>query len=214
VKNETPAIPDIVVGRLPLYLRTLVQLRQAGNTLTSSQELGRMLGISPAQIRKDLSHFGGFGKQGTGYDVAFLIDQLSNLLRVDREWHVALVGAGDLGTAIIHYRGFATRGYQISLVFDNDPTKIGASIGGLVVHSTNGMQAMLRERHIHLAMLAVPAEAAQGVADRLIEGGCRAILCYAPTSLKLPAGIQVQYIDPVIHMQHMTFYLEPSDQTR
>src|SRR5713101_519013 len=114
-------IPDIVISRLPIYLRALTRMQNDGQDITSSHELGERLGISSAQIRKDLSHFGEFGKQGTGYQIDFLIEQLRRILKVDREWEVALVGVGDLGRALAHYNGFRNRGFHISLVFDNDP---------------------------------------------------------------------------------------------
>jgi redox-sensing transcriptional repressor len=200
-------IPDIVIGRLPIYLRALTQLAFEGQEVTSSHELGRRLGISSAQIRKDLSHFGGFGKQGTGYQIAYLVDQLRQVLKVDQEWEVAVVGAGDLGTALLHYKGFSDRGFRIGCVFDNAPHKIGKKIGDYVIHPIDEMQKIIQERGIKLAMIAVPAEKAQEVADKLIEVGVRAILNYAPMTLNVPADVHVQYIDPVVNMQRMTFYL-------
>jgi redox-sensing transcriptional repressor len=200
-------IPDIVIGRLPVYLRALTRLQQEGREVTSSHELGQRLGISSAQIRKDLSHFGGFGKQGTGYQIAYLIDQLKQVLKVDQEWDVALVGAGDLGRAVAHYRGFSERGFRIVAVFDNAPNKIGLDIGDYVVQPLDTIEKFIAERGIKMAMIAVPAEAAQQVADRLIAAGVRAILNYAPINLTVPEDVHVQYIDPVVHMQRMTYYL-------
>jgi redox-sensing transcriptional repressor len=200
-------IPDIVIGRLPVYLRALTRLMQEGQEVTSSHELGRRLGISSAQIRKDLSHFGGFGKQGTGYQIAYLIEQLRQVLSVNREWEVALVGAGDLGSALAHYRGFADRGFRIACVFDNSPQKVGTKIGEYTVLHTDEIPRVIRERGIQIAMIAVPAEKAQEVADTLIEAGIRAILNYAPMNLNVPASVRVQYIDPVVQLQRMTYYL-------
>ena len=200
-------IPDIVIGRLPIYLRALTRLAVEGQEVTSSHELGRRLGISSAQIRKDLSHFGGFGKQGTGYQIAYLVDQLRQVLKVDQEWEVAVIGAGDLGTALLHYKGFADRGFRIACVFDNSPQKIGKKIGDHVVQPIDDMKNIIQERGIKIAMIAVPAERAQEVANNLIEMGVRAILNYAPMTLNVPADVKVQYIDPVIQMQRMTFYL-------
>jgi len=200
-------IPDIVIGRLPLYLRALIRLATEGQEVTSSHELGRRLGISSAQIRKDLSHFGGFGKQGTGYQIAYLVEQLRQVLKVDQEWEVAVIGAGDLGTALLHYKGFADRGFRIACVFDNSPQKIGKKIGDYMVHPIDEMQKIIRERGIKIAMIAVPAERAQDVANNLIEVGVRAILNYAPMTLNVPSDVKVQYIDPVVQMQRMTFYL-------
>lgn len=200
-------IPDIVIGRLPVYLRALTRLAQEGHEITSSHELGQRLGISSAQIRKDLSHFGGFGKQGTGYQIAFLIEQLRTVLRVDQEWEVALVGAGDLGSALAHYRGFGDRGFHIACVFDSSPNKIGKQIGNFTVQPMSDLHRTISERGIKIAMIAVPAEHAQEVADQLIAAGVRAILNYAPMNLNVPPEVRVQYIDPVVQMQRMTYYL-------
>jgi len=201
------SVPDIVVGRLPLYLRALTQMAASGKEITSSQELGERLGISSAQIRKDLSQFGEFGKQGTGYNIAYLTDQLRRILKVDRIWEVALVGLGDLGRAIAHYAGFVDRGYRVVAVFEIDPAKIGTQIGPLTIEDTSRIVEVVRARGITVAMLAVPRDAAQEVTDRLVEAGVHAILCYAPTSVQVPKGVHVQYIDPVLHMQRMTYYL-------
>jgi redox-sensing transcriptional repressor len=201
------AVPDIVVGRLPLYLRALTQMAANGKEITSSQELGERLGISSAQIRKDLSQFGEFGKQGTGYNIAFLIDQLRRILKVDQVWDVALIGVGDLGRAIAHYAGFVDRGYRVVAIFDNDAKKIGTQIGSFTVLDVADLVAQIRQRQIGVAMLAVPARDAQPVTDQLVEAGIRAILCYAPTSILVPRTVHVQYIDPVLHLQRMTYYL-------
>lgn len=201
-------IPDIVIGRLPLYLRALRRLQQEEKSVTSSHELGRRLDISSAQIRKDLSHFGGFGKQGTGYQIEYLIDQLQEVLQVNQEWMVAVVGAGNLGIAISHYRGFQDRGFRIAHVFDVSPQKIGQRVGEFVVQPVSAMRKIIRSERIKIAMLAVPAEEAQAVADQLVEAGVQAILNYAPININVPADVQIQYIDPVTHLQHMTFYLD------
>ena len=201
------SVPDIVVGRLPLYLRALSQMAANGKEITSSQELGERLGISSAQIRKDLSQFGEFGKQGTGYNIGYLTDQLRRILKVDRLWEVVLVGAGDLGRAIAHYAGFVDRGYRVVAVFDNDPGKIGTTVGPFTIEDIALMQQHIRTRGVAVAMLAVPQASAQAVTEILVESGIRAILCYAPTSIQVPKDVHVQYIDPVLHMQRMTYYL-------
>ena len=200
-------IPDIVIGRLPLYLRALCFMMEQGKKITSSQELGRRLGISSAQIRKDLSHFGEFGKQGAGYNVGYLRKQLERILKVDREWEVALVGAGHLGRALVHYGGFEGKGFRIGLVFDNNPQKIGQRLGELEIQDSADMARIIRERGIKIAIIAVPASAAQEVADTLVAAGVKAILNYAPVTLTVPPGVKVQHIDPVIHLQRMTYYL-------
>jgi redox-sensing transcriptional repressor len=200
-------VPDIVIGRLPIYLRALNLLAEGGHEFTSSQELGRQLGIGSAQIRKDLSHFGEFGKQGTGYEINYLREQISRILHMDRDWSVVLVGFGDLGQAIAHYGGFATKGFHIEAIFDNDPTKIGQKVNGKTVQDIKDLAEVIRERQIKMAIVAVPASVAQAVSDKLVEVGIRAILNYAPITLTVPDYVQVQYIDPVVHLQRMTYYL-------
>ncbi len=200
--------PDIVVGRLPIYLRALTLMAQEGREITSSQELSEKLGISSAQIRKDLSHFGEFGKQGTGYEISYLRDQLKRILHVENTWPVALVGYGDLGHALANYAGFVPKGFEIVAVFDNDPEKIGQKVAGKVVRNLNELPAVVRERHIRVAIIAVPSAGAQHVADMLVESGVKAILNYAPINISVPAEVRVQYIDPAAHLQHMTYYLE------
>ena len=200
-------IPDIVVGRLPRYLRALEYMQHNGIKTTSSQELGEAIGISAAQIRKDLSQFGGFGKQGTGYSVQFLMNQLQAILHVNRSWDLALVGVGDLGTALARYQGFINRGFRIVLAFDNDPEKIGKSIGDLTIYSIDQMKNEISRTGVQIAMITVPASAAQAVGEMLVQNGIRAILNYAPVQLNLPKEIQVEYIDPLTKLQHMTYYL-------
>ncbi|HEY65713.1 MAG TPA: redox-sensing transcriptional repressor Rex [Caldilineae bacterium] len=200
-------VSDIIIGRLPIYLRELTYLAEEGREITSSQELGDRLGISSAQIRKDLSHFGEFGKQGTGYHIGFLSEKLREILKVDRVWDVVLVGAGYLGHALANYGGFIGKGFNIVAVFDNDPAKIGQPLGRLIVQDSKDLPKAIKEHGWKIAILAVPASAAQEVTDVLVESGIRAILNYAPVILNVPPGVRVQYIDPVIDLQHMTYYL-------
>jgi redox-sensing transcriptional repressor len=201
-------VPDIVIGRLPIYLRALNMLSESGQEFTSSQELGQKLGIGSAQIRKDLSHFGEFGKQGTGYEINYLRDQISKILHVDHDWSVVLVGFGDLGQAIANYGGFAAKGFHIEAIFDNDPDKIGRTISSKTVNDISLLRQVVRELKIKVGIVAVPASAAQAVTNQLVESGVRSILNYAPITLSVPPGVQVQYIDPVVHLQRMTYYLE------
>ncbi|MEX2162191.1 MAG: redox-sensing transcriptional repressor Rex [Anaerolineales bacterium] len=201
-------IPDIVIGRLPVYLRALLQMSQEGRQVTSSQELGERLGISAAQIRKDLSQFGEFGKQGTGYNIEFLAKQVREILKVNRVWDVAIVGAGDIGRALAGYNGFSERGFRIVMMFDNKAELIGMKAGDFVVKDSKGLKDEIQAAGIKMAMIAVPAAQAQAVADQLVEAGVRAILSYAPVNLTVPSGVHVQNIDPSIHLQRMTYYLE------
>lgn len=205
--NALEEIPDIVISRLPIYLRTLRLLNAQGAEVTSSQELGQLLGLSSAQIRKDLSHFGEFGKQGTGYNVAYLCNQLEKILKVDCVWPVILIGAGYLGHALASYNGFEHRGFRIVGVFDSDENKIGTTIGATIIQSIDAITETVQRYHCQIAIIAVPATAAQQVADLLIATGIKSILCYAPITLTVPAHVRVEYIDPVIYFQHMTFYL-------
>lgn len=201
-------VPDIIIGRLPIYLRALQRMEAAGRKITSSQELGETLGISAAQIRKDLSQFGEFGKQGTGYHIEHLIEQLTRILHIDHEWDLAVVGAGDIGSAVARYRGFINRGFRVAMVFDSDPQKIGKKVGEFTVMDSKTMVEKIKQSGIKIAMIAVPADHAQEVADELVQAGIKAILNYAPINLNVPPDVHVQYIDPSIHLQRMTYYLE------
>jgi len=201
-------IPDIIIGRLPVYLRALQQLSEKGILTTSSQELGEIIGISAAQIRKDISQFGEFGKQGTGYSIPFLIERLRDILKVDRVWEVVIVGMGDIGHALARYNGFANRGFHISMVFDNDPQKVGQKVGEYEVFDTATLIEKVKQNKIKVAMLTVPASSAQEIADLLVKAGIKAILNYAPISLNVPPGVRVQHTDPVTHLQRMTYYLD------
>lgn len=205
---EEKLIPDIVVGRLPLYLRALQHMTNEGRQVTSSQELGERLGISAAQIRKDLSQFGEFGKQGTGYQIDYLQEQIRQILKVDRVWSVAVVGAGDIGSAVAAYQGFANRGFQVSMLFDNSPEKIGKKIGKFTIQDVATLEETIRNEGIQVAMITVPADQAQNVADLLVKAGVKAILNYAPLTLNVPADVRVQNTDPATHLQRMTYYLD------
>lgn len=201
-------IPDIVIGRLPVYLRALTRMLSQGRQVTSSQELGERLGISAAQIRKDLSQFGEFGKQGTGYDIKFLTKKIQEILKVDRIWDVAVIGAGDVGHALANYGGFHQRGFRITRIYDNDPSKIGTNFNDIRVIDIKDMKADIKKTGIKIVMLAVPAEVAQDLVEELVDAGVQAILNYAPVNLNVPQNVRVQYIDPAVHLQNMTFYLD------
>ena len=201
-------IPEVVVERLPIYARALQQLASQGREVVSSQDLGDQLGVTPAQIRKDLSYFGRFGKQGRGYNVRRLVDELRQILGLDREWTMALVGVGHLGKGILHYGGFAPQGFHITAAFDNDPNTIGQEIAGLAVEDVSELDAALTRLPVDIGIVAVPAEQAQGIIDLLVASGVRAILNYAPIAAHVPAGVHVRHIDPVLSLQSMTFYVK------
>jgi len=200
-------IPDIIITRLPVYLRALQRMADHGIKTTSSQELGEHVGISAAQIRKDISQFGEFGKQGTGYSIPYLLDKLREILKVDRLWDVIIVGAGDMGHALARYQGFTDRGFNVLMIFDNDQTKIGQKIGDLIVEDTTNLVEKVQSSGVKIAMLTIPDTAAQETTDKLVQAGVKAILNYAPISLNVPASVKVQYIDPATHLQQMTYYL-------
>ena len=201
-------IPDIIIGRLPIYLRALQRMSEKGMKTTSSQELGEHVGISAAQIRKDISQFGEFGKQGTGYSIPFLMDKLKEILKVNRMWDVVIVGMGDIGHALARYPGFANRGFRVAMIFDVDSAKVGQRVDGFTVEDAGKLVECVRNARIKIAMVTVPAAAAQDVTDKLVQAGVKAILNYAPTSVNVPGNVHVQYIDPATHLQRMTYYLD------
>ena len=201
-------IPDIIIGRLPVYLRALQRMAENGIKTTSSQELGEHVGISAAQIRKDISQFGEFGKQGTGYSISFLTDKLREILNVNRMWDVVIVGAGDMGHALARYQGFTNRGFRVAMIFDIDPTKVGQKVSEFTIEDAAKLVDRIRSTKIKMAMMTVPASTAQAVADKLVQAGVKAILNYAPISINVPDNVHVQYIDPSTHLQRMTYYLD------
>ena len=201
-------IPDVVIDRLPIYARALSSLDRLGRDVVSSQELGAQLGVTPAQIRKDLSYFGRFGKQGRGYNVKRLLEELHQILGLDRSWRMVVVGVGQLGHAVLSYGGFSPQGFNIIEAFDADPAIVGKQIGDLVVKPVDDMRATLAGQHIDIGIVAVPAAAAQKVIDGLVEAGVKAILNYAPIAPLVPRHVRVKDIDPVLSLQSMTFYLK------
>lgn len=205
------SVPDIVVRRLTQYYRALQSCQDAGLEIISSQTLGEMLGVTAAQIRKDLSYFGGFGKQGIGYNVEVLQLQIQRILGLSWEWPMALVGLGNLGRALLHYKAFAEEGFHIVALFDSDPHKIGSHAGGLMIHDDSEIGRLVPEMGVRIALLAVPPEKAQEVTDMMVQAGVRAILNYTPVPLKVPEEVWVRQMDPVAALQSMTFYLTSPD---
>jgi redox-sensing transcriptional repressor len=201
-------IPDVVIDRLPVYARALAALDRAGREVVSSQELGATLGVTPAQIRKDLSYFGRFGKQGRGYNVKRLLEELHQILGLDREWTMVLVGVGQLGRAILQYGGFAPQGFRILAAFDADTRVVGETIEDLPVKHVDELQPMLQRTHVDIGIVATPAASAQKVIDGLVAGGVKAILNYAPIAAQVPKGVHIKDIDPVLALQSMTYYLK------
>ena len=208
--NVGSEVPKVVIGRLPQYLRALTGLNFQGVGVVSSQQLGAHLQVTPAQIRKDLSYFGRFGKQGRGYPVEHLIERLRLILSLDRSWNVALVGVGRLGRAIVSYPGFAPEGFHVVCAFDSDPGVAGCTVDGVRIHPMADMRGVLHALSVRIAIVAVPAHAAQDVISQLVSCGIKAILNYAPTSAQVPATVHIQSIDPVLALQSMTYYVEPN----
>jgi redox-sensing transcriptional repressor len=200
-------IPEVVVSRLPMYLRSLALLKSEGIEFISSRGLGTRLRMTPAQIRKDLSFFGKFGRQGRGYNVSRLHGELQQILGLDKKWLMALVGVGRLGRAILDYKGFAPEGFKIVAAFENDPKLIGKKVSGVPIEDIVKLETSLRDKKVDIAIVAVPLSDAQVVVDKLVQSGIRAILNYAPICVRVPRGVRLQGIDPVLALQGMTFYL-------
>jgi redox-sensing transcriptional repressor len=201
-------IPDVVIDRLPIYARALKLLERDGCEVVNSYELGAQLGVTPAQIRKDLSYFGRFGKQGRGYNVHRLLGELRQILGLEQQWTLALVGVGNLGRAILTYGGFAPEGFYIAEAFDASPEIVGQRVGQVVVRDVKEIAEVLRRSPVDIGIVAVPAVAAQEVIDTLVAGGIKAILNYAPIAARVHGGVHMRYIDPVLALQSMTFYLK------
>jgi redox-sensing transcriptional repressor len=201
-------IPEVVIDRLPVYARTLTLLSKQGREVVSSQELGAQLGVTPAQIRKDLSYFGRFGKQGRGYNVKRLLEELRQILGLTRDWSMVLVGVGKLGQAIVAYGGFAPQGFRIIEAFDADPKIIGTKVNGLAVKSVTSLPEVLHGQKIDIGIVAVPAASAQQVIDALVASGVKGILNYAPIAPQVPPHVRIKDIDPVLSLQSMTYYVK------
>ncbi|MSQ40242.1 MAG: redox-sensing transcriptional repressor Rex [Dehalococcoidia bacterium] len=205
--NLQVEVPEVVVLRLPLYLRTLTLVTSQGLDVISSQELGEQLHMTPAQIRKDLSYFGRFGKQGRGYSVRHLVRELRRILGLNQEWEVVLVGVGRLGRAVLSYPGFKPEGFRVVAAFDDNPSNVGEVINEVQVHPVEALPQTLAERHVRIAIVAVPVAQTQPVVNLLVQNGVQAILNYAPYSPEVPPGVRISNIDPVLALQSMTFYL-------
>ncbi len=208
---DLSGVPDVVILRLPMYVRALSQLLDAGSEVVNSHRLGRLLRITPAQIRKDLSYFGKFGKQGQGYSVRFLRNELRRILGLDRNWSACLVGVGNLGQAIINYPGFAPEGFSVVAAFDSDPALVGKPVRDIPVRPMSDLDAVISEGEVAIGIVAVPASQAQSVIDQLVDAGVRGILNYAPVAPSVPDGIVIRNIDPALSLQSMTYYLLQDD---
>ena len=198
----------MVVDRLPLYARCLALLHSRGQEVVSSTDLARLSRVTPAQIRKDLSYFGRFGKQGRGYSVGQLLEELWRILGLDRQWRMALVGVGKVGRAILEYGGFATQGFQVVQAFDVDHQIVGQKVGSVTIRHASELEQWLREDPVDIGIVAVPAVEAQAVVNTLVDCGVKAILNYAPFCPRRPLDVELRQIDPVLALQSMTFHLK------
>ena len=206
--NAELAVPEVVIRRRPLYVRILTQFSNRGNQVISSEQLGLMLHMTPAQIRKDLSYFGRFGKQGRGYDVTILEQKLRTILGLDRAWNAAIIGMGRLGRAVVSYPGFAPEGFNILAAFDTNDDIVGQNISGLQVRSISQLTTTVKNLDIKIGIVSVPIEHAQEVINALVQSDIKSILNYAPLSPEVPVSVNVNSIDPVLSLQSMTYYMK------
>ena len=200
------SIPEASVARLPLYLRALVDMAERGTHTVSSETLAAVSGVNSAKIRKDLSHLGSYGTRGVGYDVEYLIHQISRELGLTQSWAVAIVGIGHLGMALANYSGFAERGFRIAALIDVDPAKVGLLVGGLEVAHIDDIERIVKEEEISIAILAVPPAVAQDVCDRLCAAGITSVMNFAPAVLQVPEGVSLRKVDLSIELQILSFY--------
>jgi redox-sensing transcriptional repressor len=216
-------IPEVVIRRLTGYARALAYLQQEGVSVVSSQELGRRLGMTPAQIRKDLSYFYvrepganaksvGFGKQGTGYSVGPTLERIRQILGLTQEWPMILVGVGRLGRAVVGYSGFLEEGFRVVAAFDEDPQVIGQRVDDLIIQPLSELHETVARQGIQIGIVAVPAPAGQRVINLLVSAGITAILNYAPIAVHVPEHIKVRNVDPIVALQSMTYYLVQGPQ--
>lgn len=198
-------MPKAVVARLSLYLRELEHLVRDGKETTSSSQLGRRLGFTDAQVRKDLAYFGQFGQPGVGYRTGDLVSALKSILGTDQVWPAAMIGVGNLGRALLGYKGFAERGFRIAALFDTDPAKIQTSVDGLVIQSVDNLQKVVRDLKIRLGLIVVPAASAPFVADQLVAVGVEGILNFAPVALNLPKHVNLVSVDLAVEWELLSF---------
>lgn len=205
---KTPKISEAVIRRLPVYLRYLQYLNDMNINTVSSHELGQNLDMNPAQIRKDLAYFGEFGRKGIGYEVKYLIEKIKQILKLDRRLNVALVGAGNLGTALSNYKRFTNEKLKIVGIFDAFSEKIGKKMGQLHVQHINKLPEAVKELDIKIGIITVPASEAQAVADQMMRAGIKGILNFAPVILKVPADIPVRNADVTTELESLAYYIE------
>lgn len=209
MKNKS--IPSITINRLSIYLRCLEKIleteKEKGLKVISPFEIAEMTGINSAQIRKDLAYFGEFGKRGLGYPLIDLNRELKKILGLDKEWSIIIAGAGNLGKALVNYKGFQKRGFIIKGIFDNNPSKIGEKLGHIFIYDIKEVEKFIQAENINIGILVVPADSAQEVADKIVAGGIKAILNFAPVHIVLSPEIKVHNVDLSIEFEGLTYYL-------
>jgi redox-sensing transcriptional repressor len=207
-ENGSQGIPEATVARLPVYLRTLYALADRGIATVSSEELASAAGVNSAKLRKDLSHLGSYGTRGVGYDVDYLVYQVSRELGLTQDWPVVIVGAGNLGRALANYGGFASRGFRVAALLDSDPAVVGSVIAGHVVRNAGGIESVVTRHEVAIGVIATPAGSAQDVCDRLVAAGVTSILNFAPVVLSVPSGVDVRKVDLSIELQILAFHAQ------
>ncbi len=205
--SPTRRISESTIRRLSIYYRQLAILESEGYHTVSSKELARREKLTPAQVRKDLSFFGNFGTRGLGYPTKELKQKIATILGVDRVWHVALVGAGNIGSALAAYKEFAKQGFEINSIFDNDQRKIGSNHKGITISDVRTLPVALKKRHIEMVVIAVPASHAQRIADVAVEAGVKAILNFAPINLRVPPDVVLRTVNMSMEMEYLSFFL-------
>jgi redox-sensing transcriptional repressor len=199
-------IPEATVARLPVYLRSLLELAEAKTTTISSERLAEMAGVNAAKVRKDLSYLGSYGTRGVGYDVEYLLFQMSRELGLTHDWPVVIVGIGHLGHALANYGGFTERGFPAAALVDADRAKVGERVGALVIHHTDDLPELVRELRIAIGIIATPAHVAQDVADRLVDAGVNSVLNFAPAVISVPGDVSLRKVDLAVELQILSFY--------
>jgi redox-sensing transcriptional repressor len=204
--RQVRKIPEATVARLPLYLRSLLEVASDGTPTISSERLAELSGVNAAKVRKDLSYLGSYGTRGVGYDVEYLLFQMSRELGLTKDWHVVIAGVGNLGHALANYGGFSDRGFPVSALVDADPRVVGTMINGITVRHIDELDAIAAEDHIDIGIIATPAHAAQDVADRMIAAGVSSILNFAPTIVSVPPEVSLRKVDLAVELQILSFY--------
>jgi redox-sensing transcriptional repressor len=211
MSDRARRIPEATVARLPVYLRCLVELADERTPTISSERLAEMAGVNAAKVRKDLSYLGSYGTRGVGYDVEFLLFQMSRELGLTQDWPVVIAGVGNLGQALANYGGFTDRGFPVGALVDVDTSKVGTSIAGVTVHHLDDLPSLVADKGIAIGVIATPAGAAQGVAERMVAAGITSILNFSPSVLALEPDVSVRKVDLAVELQILSFYRRRSD---